>query len=256
MSPERDKSQDISQEAKRVLGLIDLTSLGDDDTEEMIAALCANAETSHGPVAAVCVWPRFVGKAAKLLSGTPIGIAAVANFPKGDPDPSGARNDAMEIVAAGGTEVDVVYPWRALVSGDELIGKELVEATRAVIGPNITLKVILETGELIDADLIRAAASGAISAGADFLKTSTGKTERSATLDAAATLLEVISSTDRQVGIKISGGVRTVEQAVAYLALADEVMGQDWVSSDTFRFGASGLLGDVLRLGDDAEDGY
>ncbi len=240
--------------ARRILPLIDLTSLGDEDDEATIDQLCGQATTPHGPVAAVCVWPRFVAQAAGLLAGTSIEIAAVANFPEGDPDFTRAVDDARQIVEAGGTEVDVVYPWRALAAGDTEVGRLLVAAVRRTIGDDIGLKVILETGELVEPELIGRAAIDALNAGADFLKTSTGKTARSATPEAAAILLDVLAGraeqTDqpgRSAGLKVSGGVRTVEQAAGYLQLADDRLGDRWVTAETFRFGASGLLGDVLE---------
>ena len=234
--------------AARVLPLIDLTSLGDDDTAAKVERLCADAVTELGPVAAVCVWPRFVTTAAALLQGTAVGIAAVANFPDGSTDVSRAVADGAAIVAAGGTEVDVVYPWRALASGDQTSGPAVVSAVRTAVGSDVTLKVILETGELADEQLIRRAAADAMAAGADFLKTSTGKTEHSVTPETAQVLLDVIKNSDRPVGLKISGGVRTVVQATVYLDLVDAVMGPDWASQATFRFGASGLLTDVLGM--------
>ncbi|MGH1489811.1 MAG: deoxyribose-phosphate aldolase [Acidimicrobiales bacterium] len=232
--------------ALRTLALIDLTSLGENDVPADIDVLCDGATTSFGEVAAVCVWPQFVSQAVGRLAGTDIDIAAVANFPAGDADPALAIADAKQIVADGGTEVDVVYPWRSLALGDVDAGPRLVAATRQAIGPDVGLKVILETGELVEEQLIRTAAMHALDAGADFLKTSTGKTARSATPEAAAVLLDVLASYQSEAGIKISGGVRTVDQAVVYLDLADRVMGSDWVSKETFRFGASSLLGDVL----------
>jgi deoxyribose-phosphate aldolase len=236
--------------AARVLPLIDLTSLGDNDDEAVIDRLCDQAVTPHGAVAAICVWPRFVAQVVARMTGHPVEVAAVANFPEGDPGPARAVADAEAIVAAGGTEVDVVYPWRALAAGDDTPGRPLVQAVRDAIGDDTGLKVILETGELDDADLIRRAAQDSLAAGADFLKTSTGKTPRSATPEAAAVLLDVLAEHERSGGIpcglKVSGGVRTVEQAGQYLAMADDVRGSGWVGPHTFRFGASALLGDVL----------
>lgn len=197
-------------------------------------------------MAAVCVWPRFVALAVTELEGTGIPVAGVANFPEGDVDIARAVADSREIVEAGGTEVDVVFPWRALRDGQSGVGRQLVEATRAAIGEDIALKVILETGELGDPSLIRAAATESIAGGADFLKTSTGKTEYSATPEAVRLLLQVAQSDPRPVGVKISGGVRTVEDAAIYLGLADEVFGSDQVTSDRVRIGASSLLKDVL----------
>ncbi|MEM7274467.1 MAG: deoxyribose-phosphate aldolase [Actinomycetota bacterium] len=235
--------------AARTLPLIDLTSLGDDDDEAIVDRLLDQAITAHGPVAAVCVWPRFVARAVERLAGTEVGIAAVANFPEGDADPARAVDDAVAIVEAGGTEVDLVYPWRALASGNTEVGPSLLVAVRDAIGAEVHLKVILETGELGDEDLIRRAALDAVAAGADFCKTSTGKTATSATPEAAAILADVLADRvldGRPVGLKVSGGIRTVEDAARYLELTERRWGPGRIDAGTFRFGASGLLGDVL----------
>lgn len=233
--------------AERVLPLIDLTLLGDDDTPEDVQALCDQATTPFGRVAAICVWPEFVGLAVRRLEGTGIPVAGVANFPEGADDAERAIIDAELIVNAGGREVDVVFPWRSLADGQAGVGAELIATTRAAIGDDIVLKAILETGELADPALVRTAADEAIAGGADFLKTSTGKTERGASLEAAKVLFEAVSAADRPVGVKMSGGVRTVSQAGEYLDLADEMMGAGWVGPATLRFGASSLLDDILR---------
>jgi deoxyribose-phosphate aldolase len=180
------------------------------------------------------------------LEGTGIPVAGVANFPEGDIDIARAVADAREIVEADGTEVDVVFPWRALRDGQSGVGQELVEATRAAIGDKVTLKVILETGELSDPSLIGAAATESIAGGADFLKTSTGKTDHSDTPEAVRLLLQIAQSQSRPVGVKVSGGVRTVDDAAIYLLLAEEIFGADRVNSDLVRIGASSLLDDVL----------
>ena len=236
-----------AKSAERILPLIDLTLLGDYDSIEDIDALCDAATTEFGSVAAVCVWPTFVHHAAQRLAGTPVRVAAVANFPEGEQDPHRAVVDAISIVAKGGHEVDVVFPWRALADGHNGVGAQLVAQTREAIGDDVLLKVILETGELGDPELIHKAAFEALDGGADFLKTSTGKTEHSATPEAARILLRALIDHDRVAGIKISGGVRTVDQALPYLALADEMMGAYWTRPSTFRFGASSLLDDVLQ---------
>lgn len=245
--------------AARVLPLLDLTSLGVNDQPADIDRLCVDAKTPVGPVAAVCVWPRFVAQAVDRLSGTGIPVAAVANFPEGDDDDDRAKADAAAIVEAGGTEVDVVVPWRLLADGggaeaDAAVAR-LVAATRAEIGDGVALKAILETGELVDAGLIERAGRAALAGGADFLKTSTGKTAHSATPEAAGILLTVVTEASaepgsrvRPIGLKVSGGVGTVEQAAGYLALADDALGPDQVGPDTLRFGASRLLGALLDI--------
>ncbi|MGI9596697.1 MAG: deoxyribose-phosphate aldolase [Acidimicrobiales bacterium] len=246
MSAEEPSSERTRADAQRVLSLIDLTSLGENDRPETVDALCDEAVTPYGPVAAVCIWPRFVARAVERLSGTGLGVAAVANFPDGADDRALAVADAEAIVEAGGVEVDVVFPWRSLAAGQADVGRRLVEVTRNALGDGIVLKVILETGELVEPELIRRAATESLDAGADFLKTSTGKTQRSATPEAARLLLEVIRDRDATAGVKVSGGVRTTAQALDYLSIADEVMGPAWVTPSTFRYGASSLLGDVV----------
>ncbi|MFD2197303.1 deoxyribose-phosphate aldolase, partial [Halomonas beimenensis] len=219
---------DIERAARQALSLMDLTSLNDDDTDASIEALCQRAKTPVGTPAAVCVYPRFIVPArraltAHRLNGT-VKIATVTNFPHGHDDVMAAARETREAVASGADEVDVVFPYRALMAGDEAVGRELVEMCKAACG-DATLKVILETGELEDPALIRRAAELAVEGGADFLKTSTGKVAVNATLEAAETLLEVIRDSGRDVGFKAAGGVRTAEDAQAYLQLAERVMG-------------------------------
>ena len=243
-----DVSVDRTAVATRVLPLIDLTSLGDDDQPSDIERLCANAVTPVGSVASVCVWPRFVAQAVDALADTGVATCAVANFPAGADDAAQAIADARTIVDAGGVEVDVVVPWRAYAAGATGAVERLVAAVRAVLDPPIVLKAILETGELEDPHVIAGAAREALAGGADFLKTSTGKTQRSATPEAAAVLLSVLGTGPGgpDGGIKVSGGVSTVEQASLYLGLIDAAFGEDRVGPQIARFGASRLLDDVL----------
>lgn len=235
------------QIAQRALSLLDLTSLNDDDCDEVIKSLCERASTEYGSVAAVCVWPKFVAQAVDLLQGTDIKVAAVANFPEGYPDPEKPKKETMQIIAAGGTEVDVVFPWRNLLDGDVESGSEVVSGCKSRCGNNVTLKVILESGELADEALIYKAARIAIDSGADFIKTSTGKTARSASLPAAKAMLRAIADSGMPCGLKVSGGVKTIEAANAYMSLADDIMGEAWVSPKTFRIGASGLLDTLVQ---------
>lgn len=232
--------------AQRVLPLIDLTLLGDADTREAVEALCDAAHTPHGNVAAVCVWPEFVETAIARLDGTGIDVAAVSNFPDGSLDVTRAVDESKAIVASGGREVDVVFPWRALVEGRTGVGADLVTRVRDALPDSVVLKVILETGEIHDPALIKQAALEAIEGGADFLKTSTGKSPTSATPEAARVLFETAMAAPRPVGVKISGGVRSVDDAKVYLDLADEHFGRDRVESSSMRIGASSLLDDVL----------
>ncbi|MDP3866210.1 MAG: deoxyribose-phosphate aldolase, partial [Rhodoferax sp.] len=212
--------------ARLALACLDLTSLNDADSEADIAALCQRAQSRFGPVAAVCVWPRLAAFARAQLPAS-IAVAAVANFPHGDADIDAALRDTKDIVQAGAQEVDVVLPYRCLMAGDERGVVELLVAVRRAC-PGLLLKVILETGELKTPELIKRACQLSLDAGADFLKTSTGKTPVSATLEAARLLLGAIAaspSAKTRVGFKASGGIRTVAEAAAYLALTQELLG-------------------------------
>jgi deoxyribose-phosphate aldolase len=231
--------------AARILPLLDLTSLGDDDNEGEIEALCARAIDAG--VAAVCVWPRFLALAKARLARSPIRLATVANFPDGSDDLERAAAETAAALAAGADEVDVVAPVQAVMDGDVGIVTELVQACRKA-APDVTLKVILETGRLAEAARIAAAARAAIMGGCAMLKTSTGKVAPGATLEAAAVLLAVIEEADGRVGIKFSGGIRTTQQAAQYLYLADQFLGSGWTSPATLRFGASALLDDLLKV--------
>lgn len=228
--------------ARRIRALIDLTDLGPACTEADIERLCRRAIDHHPCVAAVCVWPPFVARAARLLAGTGVKVATVVNFPGGGTDVAATLAETALALSDGADEIDLVIPFRALLAGDAEAARAMVVAVRAAVPAPKHLKVILETGSYPSQREVRAAADLAIDAGADFVKTSTGKTDRSATPEAARTLLEAIRDAGRAVGLKPSGGIRNVADAEAYLALADEVMGPQWAVPATFRFGASGLL--------------
>ena len=229
----------------RALPLLDLTSLGDADGDADIERLCRRAAT-YG-TAAVCIWPRFVPLAKDLLRRSGVRVATVANFPHGGDDIAKAAEECAAARAAGAEEVDVVAPLEAIRAGDIGMVSELVAACRAA-APEATLKVILETGVLGEPSLIAGAARAAVMAGCDFLKTSTGKAPVGATLEAAAVLLAVIEEADGKVGFKAAGGIRTAQQAASYLYLAEQLIDPSWASPTTFRFGASALLDDLLRL--------
>jgi deoxyribose-phosphate aldolase len=242
---------DLKAAAQRALKLMDLTTLNDDDTDEKVIALCHDAKTAAGNTAAICIYPRFIPVAKKALreQGTPeIRIATVTNFPHGNDDIEIAVAETRAAVAYGADEVDVVFPYRTLIAGDENTGFELVKQCKAACG-DILLKVIIETGELKEAALIKRASEIAIEAGADFIKTSTGKVPVNATPEAARIMLTVIRDMGvaNKVGFKPAGGVRTAEDAAQYLAMADEILGADWADNMHYRFGASSLLTNLLN---------
>lgn len=238
---------DLKASSLRALKLMDLTTLNDDDTDEKVIALCHQAKTPVGNTAAICIYPRFIPIARKTLKeqGTPeIRIATVTNFPHGNDDIEIALAETRAAIAYGADEVDVVFPYRALMAGDRDIGFELVKACKEACGGKL-LKVIIESGELKDAALIRAASEISIRAGADFIKTSTGKVPVNATLEAADVMLNVIREQGGKCGFKAAGGVKSAAEAKQYLELAGGLLGDAWVNADHFRFGASSLLANL-----------
>jgi deoxyribose-phosphate aldolase len=234
---------------QRILPLIDLTSLNETDTEESIAVFCEKAKSPFGHVAAVCVYPKFIRLVATEFAGTPIKAATVVNFPEGSAPLESVLIEISRALQDGAQEIDVVFPYSRYLAGERQYAHTFVESCKAACGDNVLLKVILETGALGDPAIIADAAYDALSAGADFVKTSTGKISEGATLEAAATLLLVIrhasSQLRREIGLKVSGGIKNLQQAAQYIELADQIMGRDWVTKDTFRIGASKLVDEI-----------
>ena len=187
-------------------------------------------------------------------------VATVVNFPRGESAPEEVVQETRAARAAGAHEIDLVFPWRALIGGDRGAGHELVSRCKEACG-DAPLKVILETGELRTAELIRDASRIALAAGADFLKTSTGKAPVNATPEAVALMLEVIGEHGGRAGLKVAGGVATVADVQRYIALAADAYGAERLSPATLRFGASSLLKVLLaaidgRGGSAAEGSY
>ncbi len=233
----------------------DLTSLEGADTPGRTATLCAKAlrpdpeDEAVPPVAAVCVYPAQVGEAATRLRGSPVRVAAVATgFPSGQMPRELKIAEAAE-VARIADEIDMVMDRGAFLSGRYDAVQEEIAQVKAAIG-DCHLKVILETGELGGYDQVRHASWLAMAAGADFIKTSTGKIQPAATLPVAVVMLEAIRdyawSTGRAVGFKAAGGIRTARQAIGYLVAVNETLGDEWLTPERFRLGASSLLNDVL----------
>ena len=241
---------DMKAVAQRALLLMDLTSLTNTETDQDIIDLCNQAKSLAGETAAICIFPRFIPVAKKALKAqqTPhVKIATVTNFPHGDDDITIALAETKAAVAYGADEVDLVFPYRALMQGNENIGFDMVKVCKQACTDNVKLKVIIETGELSTEALIRKASEICINAGADFIKTSTGKVAINATPEAAKVMLEVIKDKNTSVGFKAAGGVRNANDAEIYLNLADTILGSDWADAKHFRFGASSLLSSLLN---------
>ncbi len=240
---------DLQQAARQAIGLMDLTTLNDDDSDQKVINLCRAAHTPVGDTAAVCIYPRFIPIARKTLLEQGIDnirIATVCNFPRGGDDVDSALAETRAAIAYGADEVDVVFPYQALLAGDYEIGYQLVRSCKDACGNDVLLKVIIESGELKTAELIRTASEICIDAGANFIKTSTGKVSVNATIEAAEVMLQVIKNRDPAVGFKAAGGVKNAAAAKQYMDLARNIMGESWLNAKHFRFGASSLLASLL----------
>jgi len=254
-------TRSIKTDAKRwaldmAVRMIDLTTLEGQDTHGKVRGLCAKAmrpdpsDASAPRVAAVCVYPDLVPVAKQALAGSDVKVASVAtSFPSGRASRDVRLADARDAVASGADEVDMVIDRGAFLAGSYLAVFEDVVAVKQAVAP-AHLKVILETGELATYDNVRRASWLAMLAGADFVKTSTGKVSPAATLPVTLVMLEAVrdfrEATGRQVGVKAAGGIRTAKDAVRYLVLVNETAGDDWLDPDWFRLGASSLLNDLL----------
>jgi deoxyribose-phosphate aldolase len=238
------------------IGMIDLTTLEGADTPGKVRAMCAKArqpdpsDLSVPPVAAVCVYPDLVALARGELAGSSVVVASVATaFPSGRASMAVKLADVGDAVAAGADEIDMVIDRGAFLSGRYGQVFEEVRAVREMCGA-AHLKVILETGELSTLDNVARASWLAMLAGADFIKTSTGKVTPASTPPVALVMLAAVSAfadaTGRRVGVKVAGGIRTTKDAIRYLVLVRETAGEAWLTPDAFRIGASSLLNDLL----------
>jgi deoxyribose-phosphate aldolase len=236
--------------------MVDLTTLEGADTPGKVRALAAKAlrpdpaDPSCPPVAALCVYPTMVPVAAAVLAGSGVHIASVATaFPSGQATLPVKIADTEAAVAAGADEIDMVINRGAFLAGRYRQVYDEIVAVKVACG-RAHLKVILETGELVTYDNVRRASWLAMVAGADFIKTSTGKAGVNATLPVTLVMLEAVrdfrAATGRQVGVKPAGGIRTTKDAIRYLVTVNETAGEDWLHPDWFRFGASTLLNDLL----------
>lgn len=250
------------------IGMVDLTTLEGADTTEKVRQLCAKALRPMAPeltrelrkypsfrpiphVAAVCVYPTLVKVARKALGGSGIHIASVATaFPSGQAPLKVKLEDTRHAVSDGADEIDMVISRGEFYAGKYNKVFDEIAAVKEACG-DAHLKVILETGELGTFDDVRLASNIAMNAGADFIKTSTGKITPAATLPVTLVMLEAIRDfydrTGKRIGMKPAGGIRTAKQAIQYLVMVNETLGEEWLTPDLFRFGASVLLNDLLK---------
>jgi deoxyribose-phosphate aldolase len=250
------KNESKMQGLKMVLNMIDLTTLEGKDTPGKVKQMCYKAAHLHDQfpglptVAAVCVYPSMVNIAKTALKGTNIQIASVATaFPSGQSTLEIKLNDTRFAVEQGATEIDMVISRGKFLAGEYNFVFDEIAAIKEACG-NARLKVILETGELVTLDNVRKASDLAIYAGADFIKTSTGKIQPAATMQVTYVMLMAIKDhfnrTGQMVGMKPAGGISTAKLALHNLVMVNEVLGPQWLTNEWFRFGASSLANDVL----------
>ena len=255
------KRRSIKRESKvwaleLAIRMMDLTTLEGKDTAGKVRALCAKgmrpdpSDPSVPRVAAICIYPALIPVAREALKGSGVKIASVATgFPSGQTYTDVKISETRQAVEAGADEIDMVIDRGAFLEGDYGAVYDEIVAIKAACG-EAHLKVILETGELETFDNVRRASVLAMAAGADFIKTSTGKVTPAATLPVTLVMLEAIRDfhrrTGRMVGMKPAGGIRTAKEAIQYLVVLYETLGPRWMTPDLFRFGASSLLNDVL----------
>ena len=241
---------------KMALSMVDLTTLEAKDTPGKVKQLCAKAILPHAgfegipSVAAVCVYPNFVRIAKAALQGSSVKVAAVATaFPSGMSTRKVKLEETKWAVGEGADEIDMVISRGHFLAGEYNFVFDEIAAVKEACG-EVHLKVILETGELSTLDNVRRASDIAMHAGADFIKTSTGKIQPAATLPVTLVMLEAIRDfyyeTGKQIGMKPAGGIATAKLALNYLVVLRETLGNDWLNSNMFRFGASALANDLL----------
>lgn len=237
----------LKTQANLVLSLIDLTSLNNNDNRDTIIKLCQHATTAYGSVAAICIFSHLILDAKNYLNthNKNIKIATVVNFPHGFLDIELAKFETKLAIDRGADEIDLVFPYHTLIQGKDDLCHSMIGEVRKVC-LNKTLKVIIESGELIEPQLIEQASKICIENDVDFIKTSTGKVQVGATLDAATIMLQTIKNSGKQCGFKASGGIKTLLEANKYIELAQSILGTHYINPKTFRFGASSLLNDVL----------
>ncbi|MGZ3883492.1 MAG: deoxyribose-phosphate aldolase [Bacteroidia bacterium] len=261
------KKESKIQGLKLALNMIDLTTLEGKDTEGKVKQLCYKAihpadDLKDLPiVAAICVYPNFVGIAKKALGNSGVKVASVATaFPSGNSTLDVKIADTTLAVEAGADEVDMVISRGEFLKGNYNFVFDEIAAIKHACGP-ARLKVILETGELSTLDNVRKASDIAIAAGADFIKTSTGKIQPAATMPVTLVMLQAISDhyikTGKMIGMKPAGGISTAKSALQYLVMLYETLGGKWMTNEWFRFGASSLANDIiLQLGKEQKGVY
>ncbi len=239
--------EDRKELAAKVLEVLELTQLAQDTTEEDVRRLCEKADTPHGPVAAICIPPKFVMVAKEVLGKrSPIAISTVANWPRGRSKVDYVAAETEIAFFEGAAEVNMVIPWRQFMSNDQHTLPTMVEQCVRMTSRRKFIKATLEAGALEEEFIIREAARQALDAGAEFLETESGQTGKCCTVQQARAMLEEIRDHRVEAGLKV-GPLKTLDECRPYLEMAAEVMGEDWIDPENFRIGGrEELLDEVM----------
>ena len=229
----------------KIIALLDYTRLNEDDSLQDVLDFCAKADALETPVACVCIYPKFVTGVREQFPK--LTIATVANFPEGNGSIEDTATQIQASIDAGANEIDVVMPYTQLIEGNYKYVTELLARCREVTNERVLLKVIIESGALDEKQIVKATAICA-NAKVDFIKTSTGKIPEGASPKAINTILKVLDKIESTMGIKISGGVRTLEQAMAYIDIIAIYKDEKWIKPAHVRIGASQLLDALLEV--------
>lgn len=229
----------------QILNLVDLTSLNPTDTNDSIVGLLNQVNNNKLNVAALCIYKEFLPLVVNKLHNNNIKLATVINFSLGDNTLLSTLHELEASITNGANEIDLVMPYKQLLANNIQFTENYIKQVRKYC--NVTLKIIIESGELKTKENIELASKMCIVNGADFIKTSTGKVAENATLQSAEIMLNQIKQHNVKCGFKAAGGVKTAQQALQYTNLASNILGADYVNNSTFRFGASGLLNNLLN---------
>ena len=235
------------EKLKKILNLIDLTNLDSNCTLDDVDVLINKALRSFEDIASCCVWPKFVGFAKKNFHNKKTKVCTVLNFPDGNLEFKDIKNNVDKVILEGVDEIDFVIPYKSILKDDFSFFEELIfnfANYNQIKNNNITLKAIIESGELKNNSLIKKVCNYLIMSNINFIKTSTGKVPVNATTNAAEVILNCIKETcgEKKVGLKVSGGIKTLSSAEKYINLTKQIMGESWVTNSSFRIGTSSLF--------------
>lgn len=232
-------------DVRQLVSVTDLTLLRAEVSEADILNLCLKAHTPFGPVAAVCINRNFVSLAAQHINNKEVKIVSVANFPTGRESLAETIDEIHKAIESGANEMDVVFPYSQYLSDKKTQALDFVKECRVACGQHV-LKIILEISEFEELETVYYVSKQLIDLGVDFIKTSTGRSKHGATLEASSVMLLAISSCkSHSAGFKASGGINTIKDAISYLDLAKELMGNKWVTPQNFRLGSSSLIANI-----------